>query len=236
MEKIRILLVEDDPVMARIIQYYLSQQPSQEVTWVQTAADALTLAGRTFDLLLFDILLPDSDGIALCKKIRETTSCPIIFISCLDDEDTIIHALETGGDDFLAKPFNNKVLQARIDANLRRVSIERKKQYTPPRSTSDFALDIDTRILTRDGKEYPLTPIEFGLLYYLMEHEGQVISSRELYEYVWDQPDIGDLRTVVAHMHTLRKKLEKNPRSPVHIRAIHGKGYYYTSNYTSNAE
>ena len=110
MEKIRILLVEDDPVMARIIQFYLSQRPSQEVTWVQTAADALALSDHAFDLLLFDILLPDSDGIALCKQMRETTSCPIIFISCLDDEDTIIRALETGGDDFLAKPFNNKVL------------------------------------------------------------------------------------------------------------------------------
>ena len=236
MEKIRILLVEDDPVMARIIQFYLSQQPSQEVTWVQTAADALALEEHTFDLLLFDILLPDSDGIALCKQMRETTSCPIIFMSCLDDEDTIIRALETGGDDFLAKPFNNKVLQARIDANLRRVAIERKKQYTPPRRSPDFTLDMSTRVLTRDGKDYPLTPIEFGLLYYLMEHEGQVISSRELYEYVWAQPDIGDLRTVVAHMHTLRKKLEKNPRSPVHIRALHGKGYYYTSDYTSDTE
>lgn len=236
MEKIRILLVEDDPVMARIIQFYLSQQPSQEVTWVQTAADALALAESAFDLLLFDILLPDSDGIALCAKMRETTSCPIIFMSCLDDEDTIIRALETGGDDFLAKPFNNKILQARIDANLRRVAMERKKQYAPQRRSPDFVLDMNTRVLTRDGKEYPLTPIEFGLLYYLMEHEGQVISSRELYEYVWAQPDIGDLRTVVAHMHTLRKKLERNPRSPMHIRAIHGKGYYYTNDYTSDEE
>ena len=229
MEKTRILLVEDDPVMARIIRFYLSQQPAQEVTWVNTCEEAIEAARQPFDLLLLDVLLPDSDGITLCQNLRQRVTCPIIFISCLDDEATIIRALEMGGDDFLAKPFNNKVLQARIDANLRRVAIERKKRYDTPVNTADFALDMETRVLCRAGKEYLLTPIEFGILLYLMEHEDQVISTRELYEFVWSQPDVGDLRTVVAHIHTLRKKLEDNPRSPVHLHAIYGKGYRYTS-------
>lgn len=180
-------------------------------------------------MLLLDILLPDSDGITLCQTLRQRVTCPIIFISCLDDEATIIRALEMGGDDFLAKPFNNKVLQARIDANLRRVAIERKKRYDTPVSAADFTVDMETRVLCRAGKEVQLTPIEFGILLYLMEHEDQVISTRELYEFVWSQPDVGDLRTVVAHIHTLRKKLEDNPRSPVHLHAIYGKGYRYTS-------
>ena len=229
MDKIKILLVEDDPVNARIIQFYLSQQPNQEVVWVESFADAIAMAGQHFDLLLLDILLPDADGIILCQTMRETTSCPIIFMSCLDDEETIIRALETGGDDFIPKPFSSKILQARIDANLRRVALERNRHYAAPRRNPDFSIDMDTRVLFRDQKAYPLTPIEFGLLIYLMEREGQVVSSHELYEYVWAQPDLGDLRTVTAHIHTLRKKLERDPGAPVHLRAIHGKGYYYTS-------
>ena len=232
MEKTRILLVEDDPVMARIIKFYLSQQPNQEVAWVSTCEEAIEAVRQRYDLLLLDILLPDSDGITLCQTLRQRVTCPIIFISCLDDEATIIRALEMGGDDFLAKPFNNKVLQARIDANLRRVAIERKKRYDTPVSAADFTVDMESRVLCRAGKEYQLTPIEFGILLYLMEHEDQVISTRELYEFVWSQPDVGDLRTVVAHIHTLRKKLEDNPRSPVHLHAIYGKGYRYTSGQT----
>lgn len=229
MEKTRILLVEDDPVMARIIKFYLSQQPNQEVAWVSTCEEAIEAVRQRYDLLLLDILLPDSDGITLCRTLRQRVTCPIIFTSCLDDEATIIRALEMGGDDFLAKPFNNKVLQARIDANLRRVAIERRKRYDTPVSAADFTVDMESRVLHRAGKEYQLTPIEFGILLYLMEHEDQVISTRELYEFVWSQPDVGDLRTVVAHIHTLRKKLEDNPRSPVHLHAIYGKGYRYTS-------
>lgn len=229
MEKTKILLVEDDPVMARIIRFYLSQKPDQEVAWVSTCEEAIDAVRHPFDLLLLDILLPDSDGISLCRTLRQQVSCPIIFISCLDDENTIIQALEMGGDDFLAKPFNNKILQARIDANLRRVAIERKKRYDTPANATDFTINMENRILIRTGKEYQLTPIEFGILLYLMEHEGQTISTRELYEFVWSQPDVGDLRTVVAHIHTLRKKLEDNPRSPVHLHAVYGKGYRYTS-------
>ena len=125
---IRILLVEDDDEIARIIKYYLGQEEIYEIVRGRNADEAITLSRDWFDIILLDVMLPDENGIELCSKLREWHQCPIIFISCLDDSNTIISALEKGGDDYITKPFDNKVLSARIQANLRRVQMERQAQ------------------------------------------------------------------------------------------------------------
>ena len=118
---IRVLLVEDDPVIRDTTCYFLKSQQNFEVVCAETGGDALSHAREKFDVILMDILLPDTNGVDLCQRLRSWHHCPIIFTSCLDDTDTIVRALEMGGDDFLAKPYNNKILLARIMANIRRV-------------------------------------------------------------------------------------------------------------------
>ena len=121
---IRVLLVEDDPVIRDTTCYFLKSQQNFEVVCAETGGDALSHAREKFDVILMDILLPDTNGVDLCQRLRSWHHCPIIFTSCLDDTDTIVRALEMGGDDFLAKPYNNKILLARIMANIRRVQMD----------------------------------------------------------------------------------------------------------------
>lgn len=117
---LKVLLVEDDPMIISIVTYYLEQEGEYSVTAAKTAGEALAQAKHRFDVILMDILLPDANGIDLCSHMRRWHDCPIIFISCLDDSDTIVNALAQGGDDFLTKPFDNRVLDAHIQAKLRR--------------------------------------------------------------------------------------------------------------------
>ena len=223
---VRVLLVEDDPVIAKIIHYYLSECKEYEIKWAQNASQAIELCGANTDVILLDIMLPDINGIDLCARLRRKIYCPIIFISCLDDEETIVRALETGGDDYLTKPFNTRVLQARIQANLRRVQIERAER---PQQVSfrDFSVDTASHSLTRKNESIPLAPIEFGILMYLLNHPNRIVTPDELYEAVWDKPSYGDVRTVIVHVYNLRKKLEPNPARPQYIKNVRGKGYNF---------
>lgn len=222
---IRVLLVEDDEVIARIIQYYLNEAGEYEVTRVKDAESALDAVRAQPDIILLDIMLPGMDGLAFCTKVRQTVYCPIIFISCLDDEDTIVHALEIGGDDYLTKPFTCKVLCARIKANLRRVGRESGKPqiYRFP----DFALDVAGHAIIKGEKSIPLAPIEFGILLFLVEHPRQMVTLDQIYEAVWEHPSFGDVRTVVVHLYNIRKKIEPSPNSGRYIKNVRGIGYLF---------
>ena len=126
----RVLIVEDDKEIARIIRYYLSQDNLYEVVSAASAEEALFLARDAYDIILLDVGLPDQSGIDLCAQLRQWHDCPILFISCLDDSNTIISALQQGGDDYIVKPFDNEILHARIQANLRRWRNDRQQKKT----------------------------------------------------------------------------------------------------------
>lgn len=222
---IRVLLVEDDEVIARIIQYYLNEAKEYEVTWVKDAESALDAIHAQPDIILLDIMLPKMDGLAFCTQVRQAVYCPIIFISCLDDEDTIVRALEIGGDDYLTKPFTCKVLCARIKANLRRANreSEQPKAYRFP----DFTLDVVGHAIIKGEKSIPLAPIEFGILLFLVEHPKQMVTLDQIYEAVWEHPSFGDVRTVVVHLYNIRKKIEPSPSSSRYIKNVRGIGYVF---------
>lgn len=224
---IRILLVEDDDEIARIIKYYLGQEEIYDLIWAKDTQEAIVLSRDWFDIILLDVMLPDGDGISLCTKLREWHQCPVIFISCLDDSDTIISALEQGGDDYITKPFDNKVLSARIQANLRRVQIERHAQVENTMSCKGFTLDASKHALIKNENEIPLSPIEFRILRYMMQHPERSFRSSELYKVIWGKISYGDNRTVVVHMHNLRKKIEEDASKPRYLKSIWGKGYLF---------
>ena len=128
---IRVLLVEDDAMIREMTRIFLESQKRFEVVCAASGEEALAHAKDPFDVILLDILLPDTNGMQLCQTLRSGHHCPIIFTSCLDDVDTIVHALELGGDDFLTKPYDNKVLVARILANVRRVQMDAARAQSP---------------------------------------------------------------------------------------------------------
>ena len=224
---IHVLLIEDDTAIAKIIQYYLKMEKGYEVAWVKTAGEAMAFGRRQFDVILLDILLPDVNGIEMCQSLRKWQNCPIIFISCLDDSGTVVRALEAGGDDFIVKPFDNKILAARIQANLRRVS-RQVQESGGMFAFRDFSIDPVQHCVCRDGKNWKLSDMEYRILYFLMQNAGRYFTAAEIYSAVWGKDSYGDPRTVLVHIHNLRKKLEPDPAEPIYLRSEWGSGYAFT--------
>ncbi len=224
---VQILLVEDDTNIAKIITHYLKDAGEYEVRHASSAEDALLLTGEHFDLMLLDIMLPGESGIELCRRLRETHNCPIIFISALDDSDTIVNALQIGGDDYLTKPFDNKILLARVQANLRRAKQAPRLIGQNTLVCDGFTLNANTHMVEREGGTFPLASIEYQLLCFLMQHPNQYFTAAELYKNVWGKDSFGDVRTVLVHIHNIRKKIETDYRSPKFLRNTAGKGYIF---------
>ncbi len=230
-----VLLVEDDSVIARIIQFYLKKEQRYEVTWAKTAGEAIGESRRHFDVILLDILLPDVNGIELCAKLREWHKCPIIFISCLDNAETIVNALEAGGDDFITKPFDNRVLTAKIEANIRRASAAPLDVTNNVIACEGLALDTNRHVAIKKGDtEVKLSPQEFRILLLFMQNPNRYFTADEIYKRIWGKDSLGDVRNVVVHIHNIRKKIEP-PDEIRFIKNVWGKGYIFEPTSTSEA-
>lgn len=222
----KILLIEDDKAIADITRYFLESQPDFTVIWAKDGAEALRLARQPFDLIIMDILLPDTNGIDLCQTLRTWQKCPLIFSSCLDDTETVVQALERGGDDFIVKPFDNKVLLARIQAHLRRTRQEKEQSQTGS-VCGKFALDFQNSQLILDGRFIRLSKMEYRLMTFFLQNPGTYFTAEDIYHALWGRDSLGDIRTVQVHIHNLRRKIEPEPSNPVYIRSEWGKGYIF---------
>lgn len=173
-------------------------------------------------------MLPDIMGIDLCSRLRTDLLCPIIFISCIDDDNTIVKALEMGGDDYIVKPFNCSVLLARIEANMRRVRIEANNPSAKTKIVfDDFTIDGSDYTVIKDAKKIALTPIEYKIITYMSTNPNRVITLEELYQNIWNEPSFDDVRTVKVHVSNLRKKVEDNSSNPKHIKTVRKIGYIF---------
>lgn len=224
---IRLLLVEDDETISQMILDYFKETEEYQITLAKNADDALRYVNQVFDAILLDVMLPDGNGIHLCESFRKVQQCPILFISCINDDQVIIDALAHGGDDYITKPFNYVVLDARIKANLRRVKIDRNKEITLIHRYELLNIDVENRSVDIRGEKIVLGNMEFRILSFFTDHPNEYYSSRELYKKLWGKPSLGDTRTVLVHIHNLRKKLEKDPSDPKIIKSIPGRGYVF---------
>jgi DNA-binding response OmpR family regulator len=199
------------------------------VTAAHSAEETLEAIQKgSFDIILLDIMLPGMDGIKLCEKLRQHIFCPIIFISCLNDDDTVVRAINMGGDDYIIKPFRAPVLLARMDACLRRS----RMQYAGNNAISvrDIVLDPAAHAVKKCGRTIPLSLTEYQILNHLMRNSGRFISFDEIYEAVWQKPSLGDVRTIFVHIRNLRKKIEDDPANPYYIKTHLRDGYVFAIN------
>lgn len=224
---IRILLVEDDPVIRDTTSYFLKCQQNFGVVCADTGGEALSHAREKFDVILMDILLPDTNGMDLCQRLRSWHHCPIIFTSCLDDTDTVVRALELGGDDFLTKPYNHKVLLARIMANIRRVQMDAAEPSVSGYHCAAFTLDSNSHCVEKDGRSIHLADMEYRILTLFIRHPNTFFTANELYRKIWGKESLGDVRTVQVHIHNLRSKIEPDPAKPIYLKNVWGKGYIF---------
>ena len=182
----QVLLIEDDLENCEILSMYLMKSQRYQVSIAHSAEETMALLKhRTFDLVLLDIMLPDMNGVDLCVELRRKMFCPIIFISCLDDEETIVRAIHLGGDDYLTKPFRAPVLLAHMDAVMRRVPQSAEKDEDIP--IGDFHLSVKNHTLEKNGESIYLSPTEFELLMYLIRSDGELVPYEELFEQIWRQ-------------------------------------------------
>ncbi len=224
---IQVLLVEDDENMARIIKYYLVKESYYDVKVARTVEEAIQYSAERYDVILLDVMLPDGNGIELCGQLRQRHHCPILFISALGDDDTVIAALGIGGDDYITKPFDNRTLHARINACLRRVSLDKMPSENNVIHYKSYALDLNKHVFTDGTKSVRLMQYEFNILALLMQNSGRCLHSEAIYRAIWKNDSMGDARTVVVHIYNLRKKIEQDYKNPKIIRSIWGKGYCF---------
>ena len=224
---IRVLLVEDDAMIREMTRIFLESQKRFEVVCAASGEEALAHAKDPFDVILLDILLPDTNGMQLCQTLRSGHHCPIIFTSCLDDVDTIVHALELGGDDFLTKPYHNKVLLARIMANICRVQMDAAEPNVNGYHCAAFTLDANRHSVEHDGQSIHLADMEYRILSLFVRYPNTFFTANELYQKIWGKESLGDVRTVQVHIHNLRSKIEPDPAKPVYLKNVWGKGYVF---------
>jgi len=215
--------------LSNIIQFYLKRaghKPKAAYTYEEAEH---FLDTEVFDLLILDVLLPDRNGLELCAAVREKSLCPIIFTSCLDDSETIISALQLGGDDFMIKPLRYDEMLARIESNLRRCHLASKLAKPGLRQYPGFTIDTDhRRVLIPPNGEVALSSTEYNLLIYFSEHPNKLLLYNDLYRQIWKTDSMGDTRTVMVHISNLRKKIDPNHKGI--IQTVRGAGYIFNDN------
>lgn len=225
----RLLLVEDDVDLSVITGMQLRNN-GYEVEAVRDGQTALeTLQRMKIDLILLDVMLPDCDGHDLCEQIRAYFSGPVIFMSCLGDSANIVDAFRQGGNDYLVKPVDPDELTERVRKNLEDGS--RKRENVSRHWFRQFMVDEKTRSVyrVRDGKleeKLELSPTEYQILLALVKRPDEVHLYRELYQAVWQQDDLDDMRTMMVHVSNLRKKIDYLRTDPV--RTVRGAGYIFS--------
>ena len=216
-----VLVVEDETSIASFVALYL-KNAGFRVQTAGTGQEALDGIGRERpDLVVLDLMLPDLDGIEVCRRIRRTSDLPILMLTARDEDVDKIIGLEVGADDYLTKPFNPRELVARVKSILRRSVTERRELQTRQITHGKLAIDAGRREVQVDGEEIQLAPKEFDLLWELLDHHGVVLTRDQLLERVWGYTFAGDTRTVDVHVRQLRRKL--GDASP--IVTVWGVGY-----------
>lgn len=226
----KILVVDDEKPIADILQFNLKKE-GYEVYCAYDGNKALEMVEEIMpDIVLLDIMLPQRDGMEVCREIRKKYDMPIIMLTAKDSEIDKVLGLELGADDYVTKPFSTRELIARVKANLRRhqqapaaaVEEEEKNEI----EIGCLTIHPDAYIVSKRGETIELTHREFELLHYLSKHIGQVMTREHLLQTVWGYDYYGDVRTVDVTVRRLREKIEDNPSHPTWIVTRRGVGYY----------
>ena len=222
----KVLVVDDEDHILELARLYLSREGYQIET-VADGAQALARFGQTKpDLVVLDIMLPNVDGLTICREIRKSSQVPIIMLTARGQEQDKVNGLEAGADDYVTKPFSPKELLARIKAVLRRRAPELTDE---PIEISGLRLDPATHRVTGRGAQVELGPTEFRLLHFLMAHPERVHSRAHVLDQVWGDHVFVEERTVDVHIRRLRKALEPTGHDRL-IETVRGSGYRLAAN------
>ena len=221
-----ILVCDDEKDIVSALNIYLSSEGYHVIPAYSGRQALEIMAEQQVDLVLMDIMMPEMDGLTAVAEIRGFSNVPVLFLTAKSEDADMILGLNMGADDYITKPFKPMEVIARVRSHLRRYAIlgGAQKQQTVLRC-GGIQLDHDSKTVTLDGDPVSLTPLEYSILHYLMQHPGKVFSSEQLYREVWKDAPLGGENTVAVHIRHLREKLEIDPSNPRYIKVVWGHGY-----------
>jgi len=225
--KKKILIIEDEEDLIKGLKLNLSDE-GFDVDWAVNGVESLRKAlEETPDLIILDIMLPEKDGLEVCRELRQKNiGIPIIMLTAKGEEIDKVVGLEIGADDYITKPFSVRELLARIKALLRRA--EREEKAVPQiYSFSDIEIDFAQFKVRRKGKELDLTSLETEILKYFIAHRGEVVARDDFVDKIWGYESYPTTRTIDNHILKLRKKIEEDPSHPQYILSVYGGGYRF---------
>jgi len=229
MRKSKILVVEDEREIGLLLKKYLEAE-NYDVVCAEDGKKGLKIFNDDlFDLVISDIMMPEMDGIDLCKAIRKTSNVPIMFLTAKDDEVDKLLGLMHGADDYITKPFSIKEVVARVKAMLRRY-LELSQGVIPVSilEGQGMSIDFSNNTVKKHGEEINLRTKEYEILELLAKQPDKVFSKGQIFEKVWGSEYLGDDNTVMVHIRRIRNKLEDDPNEPKYIRTVWGLGYKFT--------
>jgi len=225
-----ILLVDDEDAVQKLLAYPL-ERDGFRVVQAWDGEEALERFDREHvDLVVLDVMLPKLDGLEVCKRLRASSTVPIIMLTARDDELDKVLGLELGADDYITKPFSIREFRSRVRALLRRAATPREDDRTGEQIQSNgLRIDLARREVEAQGRAVQLTYVEFELLRTLASHPGRVYTREQLLQALWGGSDYREPRTIDVHVRHLREKLESDPREPEFILTVRGVGYRFRS-------
>ena len=219
-----ILLVEDNEELGQLIFDFVTNS-GFTAEWVRSSEDALKkISEDSFKLILLDVMLPGQDGFTALSRIRKDHNMPVLMMSARTDDDSKILGMETGADDYIAKPFSIPVLLSKIKALMRRAygeDMDRTLTY------EDIKVDIKGRTVTKGGSPVDIKGKEFDILVYLMQNKGKVVDKNELFDQVWGYYSDTEMNSLNVYIRWLREKLETDPKEPHYIKTVWRVGYKF---------
>ena len=224
----QILICDDDPDIVSALDIYLTSEGYQTLKAYDGLEALRMVEEHPVDLVLLDVMMPKLDGIRTTAKLRERFNLPIILLTAKSEDADKILGLNIGADDYVTKPFNPIEVMARVKSQLRRYTTlggQSRGEDTHLLVNGGIAMDDGAKSVTVDGEPVSLTPLEYNILRLLLSHPGQVFSTGQIYEQVWNDPSLGSENTVAVHIRHLREKIEIDPANPRYLKVVWGLGY-----------
>jgi two-component system, OmpR family, response regulator RegX3 len=232
MKSARIILIDDEEAILNMIDIVLRKEGFENIQTASTGTEGLYKC-NSFDpdIIILDVMLPDMEGFEVCRRCREITRAPILFLTARTSDLDKLMGFGMGGDDYITKPFNPLEVVARIKAILRRSQPKYKEERTQNRiyDFGHFKVNESSAELIVDNEKVTCPAREFQLLLFLCKHPNRVFSRSQLFEQVWGEESIGDDNTVMVHIRRLREKIESNPGHPSFLITVRGLGYKLVS-------
>lgn len=224
----RVLFVDDDEILLKVNRIYFEKHGYETYTAINWEQALSCASAHSFDCIVLDIILSNSDdGYHICECLREQTNAPIIFLTCLTEQDFLYRSFSAGGDDFMTKPYDLKELEMRVAARISqscRLSTRGQILHFPP-----LSIDVADRRVSISGEPVEMTSNEFGILLFLASSPGQAFSLEEIYRNVWKMPGLDSTHTVQVHVARMRRKLEIACPGRKFITTAWGRGYLFSS-------